>query len=81
MHKFSTAATKSFGLTALRNPQAGAPGTRRGQPVADPNRTSSTFLYQCGFRIATRTVRASHRLAPTSLRDKNLCIIRAEAMH
>ena len=34
-------------------------------------------LYQCGFGFAIRTVRASHRLAPTSLRDKNLCIIRA----
>ena len=36
MHKFSTAATKSSALTALRDPQASAPGL----PVADPNRMS-----------------------------------------
>ncbi len=38
---------------------------RRGQPVVDPNRMRGTFLYPCGFGFAIRTVRASHRLAPT----------------
>ena len=39
---------------------------RRGQPVADPNRTSSTALTSVARVFAVRTVRASHRLAPTS---------------
>ncbi len=50
---------------------------RRGQPVADPNRTSSTTFTHVARVFAVRTVRASHRLAPTSLRDENLCIIRS----
>ncbi len=45
--------------------------------MADPNRTSSTIFTSVASIFAILTVRASHRLAPTSLRDQNLCIIRA----
>ncbi len=44
MHKFSTAAANPSVLPTLRDPQAGTPGLRRGQPVADPNRMSGTFF-------------------------------------
>ena len=61
MHKFSTAATKSSALPVLRDPQAGAPGLL--------NVPYNTFA---GASIA-RLVRS----VLSSLRDKNLCIIRA----
>jgi len=92
MHKSSTAATKSSGVlcapparpasAGAPDPQTDAPGllnVRRGQPVADPNRTSSTTFTGVARFSAVRTVRASHRLAPTSLRGKNLCIVRASS--
>ena len=61
MHEFSTAATKSSALPALHDPQAGAPGLL--------NVPYSTFA---GASVA-RLVRSAF----SSLRDKNLCIIRA----
>ncbi len=84
MHKFFTAATKSSGvLHRLRDPQAGAP--RPPRPTVGVSRWLTrtervAILYQCGFGLATLTVRASHRLAPTSLRDKDLCIVRASIL-
>ena len=55
---------------------------RRGQPVADPNRMSGTslpvWLQFCHPNCSGEPLVASHRLAPTSLRDKNLCIVRAK---
>ena len=83
MHKFSTAAPKSSALP-VRPAKAGAPDPQVGAPNVPIGvsrwltRTACVaHLCQCGFGFAIRTVRASHRLAPTSFRDKNLCIIRA----
>ncbi len=83
MHKFSTASPKSSVVLCAppaRPASAGAPGLLN-VPVGVSRWLTRTecvaHLYQCGFGFAIRTVRASHRLAPTSLRDKNLCIIRA----
>ena len=76
MHKFSAAADEIIRRAAppvLRDPQAGAPGLLNGP---EPNERHD--LYPCGFGFAILTVRASHRLAPTPLRYKNLCIIRAK---
>ena len=39
----------------------------RGQPVADPNGTTGTIFTSVVPVFAIRTVRASHRLAPTAL--------------
>jgi len=34
----------------------------------------AAHFYPCGFAFANLTVRASHRLARTTLRHENLCI-------
>ncbi len=80
-----SAVKKSSGLLhRLCDPQAGAPGLDRDQPVADQNRMSGTsspvWLRLCHPNCSGEPLVASHRLAPTSLRDKNLCIIRAKQM-
>ena len=54
------------------------PGTRRGQPVADPNRMSDTFL-PVWLRFFHPNCSGEPPVAPTLLRDENLCIIRANA--
>ncbi len=81
MLRFFTAAKKSSAL-ASRPASAGAPDRQAGTPgllnvlVGVSRWLTRTawvaHLYQCGFGFAIRTVRASHRLAPTSLRDENL---------
>ncbi len=63
MHKFSTAATKSSALAALRDPQAGTPGLL--------NVPYSTFA---GASDPQAGAPALARSALSSLRDKNLCI-------
>ena len=80
MHKFFTAATKPSALTA--RPASGYPLVGLlNVPVGVSRWLTRTacaaHLCQCGFGFAIRTVRASHRLAPTPLRDENLCIIPA----
>ncbi len=40
-------------------------GIRRGQPVADPSRTSGTMFDGVAPASAILTVRVSHRLTPT----------------
>ena len=72
MHKFSTATTKSSGVRCappvLRDPQeaAGAPGLL--------NVPYSTFA---GADPQTGALARLVRSALSSLRDKNLCIVRA----
>ncbi len=69
MHKFSTAATKSSALPVLRDPQAGTPQLL--------NVLKSTFAGADPWRVPlARLVRS----ALSSLRDKNLCIIRASLL-
>ena len=89
MHKFSTASTKLSGVRCAPparpadgcpDPQAGTPGLLNVLVGVSRWLTRTAWVahfYPCGFGFAIRTVRASHRLAPTSLRYKNLCIIRA----
>ena len=84
MHKFSTAATKSSVVLCAptARPASGYPLVGLLNVLVGVSRwlTRTAWVahfYQCGFGFAIRTVRASHRLAPTSLRYKNLCIIRA----
>jgi len=86
MHNFSTVAPKPSALPA-RPAKAGAPGPQAGAPgllnvLVGVSRwltrtACAAHPFQCGFGFAIRTVRASHRLAPTSLRDEILCIIQA----
>ncbi len=84
MHKFFTAATQSSGVLCappvLPDPPAGAPNVPVGVSRWLTRTACAAHLCQCGFGFAIRTVRASHRLAPTSLRDENLCIIRASGI-
>ena len=66
MHKFSTMPPKPSALTALRDPQAGAPRAPR-----------RTVQYACG--ALGRAWRNALRTAFSAPRYENLCIVRARA--
>ena len=81
MHKFSTATTKSSDLP-VRPAKAGAPNVPVGVSrwltrTAQAARFLPVWLRFCHPNCSGEPLVASHRLAPTSLRDKNLWIIRA----